>query len=94
MGLQKSYLILYNLVELLGWAAVCGLSVFHFVSGGSLTSLHGVSGDLMYYVQWSAILEILHALLHIVPAPIFTTIIQVFSRVGVVVVLHFLPETR
>ncbi|BFZ54036.1 hypothetical protein PYCC9005_001067 [Savitreella phatthalungensis] len=75
----RKYLVLYNTVEALLWAFV----VVHFfliarVSG--LRTAHDSVATMLFWVQTSALLEIVHSLLRIVSSPVSTTVMQVSSR--------------
>eukprot|EP01105_Mastigella_eilhardi_P007046 TRINITY_DN18516_c0_g1_i1.p1 TRINITY_DN18516_c0_g1~~TRINITY_DN18516_c0_g1_i1.p1 ORF type:complete len:228 (-),score=75.37 TRINITY_DN18516_c0_g1_i1:816-1499(-) len=99
MGVTKAYMIVYNVVEAACWAGVLGLGLKHAAmcatTGQPLwQGLYAAAGDLLFCVQWSATLEVLHALLGLVKAPFFTTFVQVLSRVGIASVLYLYPASR
>jgi very-long-chain (3R)-3-hydroxyacyl-CoA dehydratase len=83
--MQKQYLKAYNLLLFTGW------SVFFFY-----TLLHGFVLDdfslmLLNICQVAALLEIVHAALKWTPSPVFTTTLQIFSRVFVLYWLNVVP---
>uniref|UniRef100_A0A7S3EME0 very-long-chain (3R)-3-hydroxyacyl-CoA dehydratase n=1 Tax=Rhodosorus marinus TaxID=101924 RepID=A0A7S3EME0_9RHOD len=77
MKLAKAYLFLYNTAAAIGWSLVLGNLIW------------GVyADDAWSAVEWSlkisqtaAVLEILHCLLGLVRASVFSTILQVSSRI-------------
>ena len=91
---QDMYLAAYNLACMAGWAYVLWLGAREFVSargGGAqpLSALRGVWRAVrspLFVVQWAAVLEVAHAAVGIVPSPVFTTALQVASRVILVAV--------
>lgn len=75
----KKYLVLYNTVEAILWAAVLARLVFV----GQLTTYkraHDEVSTLLLWVQTSAVLEVFHVAIGLVPSPLLTTIMQVASR--------------
>lgn len=77
-GVRK-YLILYNSVEAALWAAVW----FRLIFVGQVSNYreaHDQVSPFLLWVQTSAILEVVHVALGLVPSPLFTTIMQVASR--------------
>jgi len=99
-SLKGFYLIGYNVASAAAWGIVWALAVTQVrecfatqslagvTSGAFWTSrLEGVDYDfgvLLKWVQTAASMEILHAMLGVVRASAFTTILQVFSRVWVI----------
>lgn len=82
--MKQKYLLVYNLLLAIGW------TVFFVreISGGfqmDVTSLL-----LLNICQGAAALEIVHAALKWVSSPVFTTFIQVFSRIFVLVWINIL----
>lgn len=75
----QKYLILYNTVEAVLWGAV----LFRLLLVGQLSDYseaHDHVTTFLLWVQTSAILEVIHVALNLVPSPLFTTIMQVASR--------------
>ncbi|KAH3765704.1 3-hydroxyacyl-CoA dehydratase [Pelomyxa schiedti] len=98
-NLVEIYKLGYNALQLVGWLSVLllacsGISSASsiFVDGGSAVTF--ASGAVLFWIQWTAVLEVLNAVWKIVPAPFFTTALQVLSRVTLVSVLRLIPETR
>lgn len=95
MGAKELYLKAYNISMVIGWSFI----LFNYVMGALET---GFNADLMYQkvrvllqiFQYGAILEIFHTIFGLVRSPIFTTAVQVFSRVVLVAVLEYIPESR
>jgi len=86
--LIRRYLLAYNAACLLGWAT-CTLRAALLLpllapSGHTPAIFTHVFHPLLTATQSLAFLEILHALVGIVRAPVFTTFLQVASRVLVV----------
>ncbi|EKE37434.1 hypothetical protein ENUP19_0274G0055 [Entamoeba nuttalli] len=95
MDAKKVYLKVYNLSMVVGWTFIL---VTYFLKALET----GFDAPLMYphvrialmIFQYGAILEIFHAITGLVPSPLGTTITQVFSRVVLVAVLEYIPESR
>ena len=80
---KTTYLLSYNLLSLIFWSAILGrLILLIFLVGPP--NIYGGLGDLTRYTQTLAILEIIHAGLGIVRAPVVTTVLQVGSRLVLV----------
>src|SRR5688500_12333936 len=83
--MKQKYLLAYNLLLALGWA-------FFFIREIALGfPMDATSLLLLNICQGAAALEILHAALKWVNSPVFTTFIQVFSRIFVLVWINLLP---
>ncbi|KAL1999472.1 hypothetical protein VTN02DRAFT_4461 [Thermoascus thermophilus] len=96
--LVRNYLLLYNVVCFLGWAT-CTLRAAALLpllapSGHIPAIFDHVFHPLLTVTQSLAFLEILHSLLGVVRAPVFTTFLQVASRVLVVWGVMFLFRDR
>uniref|UniRef100_A0A336MB45 Kinesin-like protein n=1 Tax=Culicoides sonorensis TaxID=179676 RepID=A0A336MB45_CULSO len=80
----KAYLIIYNGIQVVGWSfLLCQLILYSI--------LYRDKDSLWNYVKWTvivfqnlALLEILHAVMGIVPSNVLITTFQVFSRLMVV----------
>ncbi|KAL7627142.1 hypothetical protein AAE478_003918 [Parahypoxylon ruwenzoriense] len=81
--LKNGYLILYNAVSATLWLTVLGRVVAANVAGGPL-AVYPTTGEFCKWTQTLAGMEVLHSLLGIVRAPLFTTFMQVFSRYAIV----------
>ncbi|KAL1507615.1 hypothetical protein AB1Y20_007234 [Prymnesium parvum] len=92
MGLSKAYLVAYNTACLLGWGGALLLAILSLCdSGGDLTKVWGAAGVPLRAAQWAMLLEIVHALTGMVRSPVLTVIMQVSSRIGLLVVLLLAP---
>lgn len=78
-GPKKAYLFLYNAASAIAWATVLG-RVVTILSTKGVPLVPLVVNDFARTTQSFAIMEILHAITGVVPAPFFTTTMQVFSR--------------
>lgn len=82
-AIRKGYLVLYNAASAAAWATI----LFRVAS---VYSAHGARAvpptveDFSRVTQTFAVMEIFHALTGIVPAPLFTTVMQVASRLMLV----------
>lgn len=75
----KKYLILYNATEAVLWAAVL-TRLFLAARVSGLAAAHDEVSTLLLAVQTSAVLEVVHVSLGLVPSPLVTTVTQVASR--------------
>ncbi|BES98008.1 Hypothetical protein NTJ_10824 [Nesidiocoris tenuis] len=80
----KTYLLLYNGVQVAGWSYVLYKAVIHYLTGGSTDALWSVVGPSLLLFQNAALLEVLNVMLGYVKSPFFITLIQVLSRVSIV----------
>jgi len=84
---MKQYLVGYNLILFLAWSSFLAWQITHgFV-------LDRVSITILNVAQVAALLEILHAKQGWVKSPLFTTALQISSRVFVLFWLNVIPET-
>lgn len=81
MGLGTVYLLAYNGTLLVGWSLILVQLARHYAAGGDAASLYPVVRRLLVVSQSAAVLEIVHALVGLVRSPVFTTTVQVFSRI-------------
>ncbi|KAL2164361.1 hypothetical protein VTH06DRAFT_3577 [Thermothelomyces fergusii] len=82
-GPKKAYLILYNAASAVAWAAILGrVAVVLWWKGAPFVPL--VVDNFARITQTFAIMEVFHALTGVVPAPFFTTAMQVASRLFLV----------
>jgi len=79
--MKKAYLISYNIVSALLWAAILIEGVLHLARNASPLEFWNATGHRLMFVQHLAILEILHSALGLVGSPLLTTTVQVISRV-------------
>uniref|UniRef100_A0A0P4VR67 Very-long-chain (3R)-3-hydroxyacyl-CoA dehydratase n=1 Tax=Rhodnius neglectus TaxID=72488 RepID=A0A0P4VR67_9HEMI len=80
----KAYLLLYNSVQVVGWAYVLFLTVNHFISGKNVATLWDVVKPTLLIFQNAALLEVLNVALGYVRSNLMVTFLQVMSRVIVV----------
>ncbi|KAJ3295835.1 hypothetical protein HK104_002262 [Borealophlyctis nickersoniae] len=78
----KLYLVLYNILSFYGWGHVLFLVTRSLLdTKGDVTKSYGASSKVLQIVQTAALMEVLHALIGFVKAPVVTTIMQVASRI-------------
>ncbi|KAK0732824.1 tyrosine phosphatase-like protein [Apiosordaria backusii] len=77
---KKAYLVLYNAASAIAWLTVLGRVVATLAYKGDTFFVPLVVDNFARVTQSFAVMEILHALTGIVPAPVFTTLMQVASR--------------
>ncbi|KAI5465667.1 tyrosine phosphatase-like protein [Mariannaea sp. PMI_226] len=78
-SLNKIYLILYNFLSAVAWSVVLGRTISLLASHGPEAVYLG-AGEWTKWTQTVAGMEILHSILGVVRAPLFTTLMQVASR--------------
>lgn len=83
-SIAKFYLYLYNTVLAYGWVYVLLLVVRHYLQGRPITELYSVVEIPLKLFQTFAIMEVVHSIVGLVPSPIVTTVMQVWSRLFVV----------
>lgn len=98
-SLGKPYLILYNVVQTVGWAYMGFLLYPHLqtalVEGKDRGALYRDVGDVLKIFQTAAVLEIFHAIFGLVKSNPMITGFQVFSRVFVTwAIVHMFPEAQ
>ncbi|KAI1101992.1 PTPLA-domain-containing protein [Jackrogersella minutella] len=82
-SVKNGYLIFYNAVSAALWLTVLSRVVGANLQGGPLVVYPAV-GEFCKWTQTLASMEVLHSLLGVVRAPLFTTFMQVFSRYAIV----------
>lgn len=82
-SVTRQYLILYNLASSLMWGALLFRTLNTLLQGG-LSQIFPTVGTFARNVQTIAIAEILHSVLGLVRAALFTTFMQVASRIVVI----------
>ncbi|CAH2267205.1 very-long-chain (3R)-3-hydroxyacyl-CoA dehydratase hpo-8 [Pararge aegeria] len=82
--LGKSYLIAYNGVQTLGWAYLLLQSLTYFLNRGTLENFWQEIKWTVIIFQNTALLEVLHAAIRLVPSSVFVVLMQVYSRVFLV----------
>ncbi|XP_041360875.1 very-long-chain (3R)-3-hydroxyacyl-CoA dehydratase 2-like [Gigantopelta aegis] len=87
-ALIKTYLVAYNVSQMLGWTILLIIGVSQFFMKGQ-NSVYKEVNALLKIVQTAAILEIVHCAVGFVRSNVLLTAIQVYSRVFVVwAVIH------
>lgn len=87
------YLVLYNLLQTLGWAAALILFFQHVLSGSS-SSLWSTVGPLVFTCTMATVLEVVHSLVGAVRAPVLSTAIQIVSRVALAQIVNYVPGVQ
>ncbi|CAJ2505900.1 Uu.00g000300.m01.CDS01 [Anthostomella pinea] len=80
---KNGYLILYNAISATLWLTVLGRVIGANAMRGHQYA-YPAAGEFCKWTQTLAGMEVLHSLLGIVRAPLFTTFMQVFSRYAIV----------
>jgi very-long-chain (3R)-3-hydroxyacyl-CoA dehydratase len=88
--LRSGYLFLYNAVQWAGWFSI----LVNRMTTLDDTRLTASGAEALYLFQGLAILEIVHSLVGLVRASVFTTFIQVLSRVQLIAVHYLVPEAQ
>ncbi|KAM4893571.1 very-long-chain (3R)-3-hydroxyacyl-CoA dehydratase 3 [Sylvia borin] len=95
--LKKGYLIMYNLVQFLGFSWIfVNMTVRLFILGKDsfYDTFHTIS-DMMYFCQTLALMEIMNSLIGLVRSPLIPSVVQVFGRNFVLfVILGTLEEMQ
>ncbi|XP_035758419.1 very-long-chain (3R)-3-hydroxyacyl-CoA dehydratase 3 [Egretta garzetta] len=95
--LKKGYLIMYNLVQFLGFSWIfVNMTVRLFILGKDsfYDTFHTIS-DMMYFCQTLALMEIMNSLIGLVRSPLIPAVMQVFGRNFVLfVILGSLEEMQ
>ncbi|KAF9795150.1 hypothetical protein SFRURICE_004522 [Spodoptera frugiperda] len=83
-AIGKFYLIAYNAIQTLGWSYMLMISFVHFLDRGSLDTFWPVIKTTVVIFQNAAVLEVVHALIGLVPSGVAVVLPQVYSRVFLV----------
>jgi len=81
---MKAWLIAYNLASAVGWGYVLLLSLTALKDGKSPAQAWAAIGTPLLVVQSTMAFEIVHAVVGMVPSPVFVTAMQVSSRLWVI----------
>lgn len=81
--LTKAYLLTYNSALFFGWSYVLAQIARHYANGGSLDEVYPLIKQVLAVSQTAAVMEILHSIFKLVRSPVFTTLVQVMSRIVV-----------
>ncbi|KAK9809659.1 hypothetical protein WJX73_001592 [Symbiochloris irregularis] len=75
------WLVVYNGALAAGWSLVLYLTISTVIQGGSSQQVYQASQWPLKISQTAAIMEIVHSASGLVRSPLFTTVVQVFSRI-------------
>jgi very-long-chain (3R)-3-hydroxyacyl-CoA dehydratase len=90
--LKTGYLVLYNATSALLWTTVLTRTITLAAARGP-GAVHAGVGDWTKWTQTLALLEVAHALLGVVRAPLATTVMQISSRLLLVwAIVHPFPH--
>ncbi|XP_077990338.1 very-long-chain (3R)-3-hydroxyacyl-CoA dehydratase 2-like [Glandiceps talaboti] len=90
-----AYLVLYNVVLCAGWTSIGVIMVKHYLETNSMDGMYEAFEMPLKVFQTAAVLEILHAIIGIVPSSVVLTAFQVFSRVFLLWgIVHSIPEVQ
>jgi very-long-chain (3R)-3-hydroxyacyl-CoA dehydratase len=92
-NVTSAYLALYNLACMCGWGyalVLAGQSLAK--TGGDLSKVWEAMGTSIHVAQWAMSLEMVHALLKLVNSPFLATVLQVLSRLLLMVVIMLAPS--
>lgn len=83
--ITKAYLILYNLIQVVGWTYLLHqLVTYYILPSESEQNLYDTVKWTLIIFQNAAVLEIVHAMTGMVKSNVMVTVMQVYSRVMVV----------
>ena len=90
------YLVLYNLFSTAAWGYTAFLAITHlFVENGAYADLFEAVELPLKIAQTTALLEIVHAMTGLVRSSVFTTFLQVTSRIFLLwAICDLVPESR
>jgi hypothetical protein len=103
MGPKDMYLIVYNLCCCVGWSTIFALSILSLSKGipedGLKEALANVYttenlGAILYFTQFAAVLEIVHASVGLVRSPVIVTSMQVASRIWALLAVTYAPTAQ
>lgn len=91
----KTYLQGYNVAMIFGWACILVVYIISGLSSGFDPKVMYPKVSLLLSVfQFGAVLEVVHVAVGWVKSPVFTTFVQVLSRIAIVAMLQFVEESR
>ena len=94
MKLKTLYLLFYNLFMFLGWLYYFFIFLSNYFETNNINKIYNYSHYPLEIVQYGSILEIIHSILKLTPSPIFSTFVQIFSRIGIVYFLQNFKHSR
>ncbi|XP_026726074.1 very-long-chain (3R)-3-hydroxyacyl-CoA dehydratase hpo-8-like [Trichoplusia ni] len=83
-GIAKLYLLAYNGIQTLGWSYMLLQTLTHFLDRGSLETFWPLIKPTVVIFQNAAVLEVIHAVIGLVPSGVMVVLPQVYSRVFLV----------
>eukprot|EP01127_Copromyxa_protea_P001410 TRINITY_DN11410_c0_g1_i1.p1 TRINITY_DN11410_c0_g1~~TRINITY_DN11410_c0_g1_i1.p1 ORF type:complete len:725 (-),score=176.21 TRINITY_DN11410_c0_g1_i1:99-2273(-) len=92
--MSGAYLFLFNLASHVGWAYVFYLTVTSLLNGLTPAQFYDIVQYPLLIVQGMAGLEIVHSLLRLVRSPVGPTLMQVSSRLFLVLVTWMSPPSQ
>jgi len=93
-GVKDVYLVLYNLVQTVGWSMILYNVIMNYVNEQGPEMVWPKVGELLIIFQNAAVLEVVHSMIGLVRSPVMTTFIQVLSRVMITYVCMVVPICR
>ncbi|OAY37854.1 very-long-chain (3R)-3-hydroxyacyl-CoA dehydratase 2 [Manihot esculenta] len=94
MSFSKSYLFVYNSLQAFGWTIACFRVFSSFVSTHSLNGAYASAGELIFFLQIVAFLEVIHGALGIVPSGVLFPFMQWAGRTHFLFFVHNLVEVQ
>ena len=91
-ALINIYLVCYNTFMFIGWFYLFILSYSTYFKTHKIKTSYSKSIFYLEVLQYGASLEIFHSILKLVRAPLFTTMVQVISRIIIVILLQNYPK--
>ncbi|KAM6306954.1 LOW QUALITY PROTEIN: very-long-chain (3R)-3-hydroxyacyl-CoA dehydratase-like [Podargus strigoides] len=94
--LKKGYLIMYNLVQFLGFSWIfVNMTVDIWEKANYFYDTFHTIADMMYFCQTLVLMEIMNSLIGLVRSPLIPTVVQIFGRNFILfVVLGSLEEMQ
>ena len=86
------YLLCYNTFMFIGWFYLFIISYSTFIKTHKIKTSYSKSIVYLEILQYGASLEIFHSIFKLVRAPLFTTMVQVISRIIIVILLQNYPK--
>lgn len=86
------YLFCYNTFMFIGWFYLFIISYSTFIKTHKIKTSYSKSIVYLEILQYGASLEIFHSIFKLVRAPLFTTMVQVISRIIIVILLQNFPK--
>ena len=93
MPIKTLYLILYNLLQSLGWTLFLIKVSFCLFKSKSIEDIYNETHFLLELCQYGAGLEILHSIIKIVKSNVFATTIQILGRIAIVAILQYFESS-